>query len=150
MRTLAAVVLVLVLSTQSAGAQSLASQPVSAAEQKELFAARDAVWRAWFADDTAQLAKLLPDVVAAGSPAGWQSRPATLDEARQSKASGTRLLDVRFDSTSIRLRGSTAVLQSRYTLLLEQGGRRMTRGGIATEVFVKQGGRWVNPFWFLE
>jgi hypothetical protein len=42
------------------------------------------------------------------------------------------------------------MLRSRFVLIVEADGKRSTRSGIATEVFVKQGGRWVNPFWYLE
>lgn len=77
MRACAVLALMFSISTQAVRAQALASQPVNAADQKELFAAREAIWRAWFADDTAQLAKLLPSSVAAGSPGHWQSKSET-------------------------------------------------------------------------
>jgi hypothetical protein len=41
-------------------------------------------------------------------------------------------------------------MQSRYHLVLDQRGNRTMRSGIATELFVRERGRWVNPFWYLE
>lgn len=135
------------LSAQSA---SLTADSVDVGTRVQLEAARDAVWRAWFRADSSTLSKLLPAAVAAGSSGGWETRDSTLASARQFVDAGGHLVDIRFDSTNIRLRGSVAVLQSRYTLVLEQDGSRSTRHGIATEVFVRDRGRWTNPFWYLE
>jgi hypothetical protein len=96
------------------------------------------------------LSELLPAAVAAGSRAGWQSRDSTLAAARRFVQSQARLVAIHFDSTAIRLRGDVAVVQSRYTLVLEHAGSRSIRRGIATEVFVRARGRWTNPFWYLE
>jgi len=125
-------------------------EPVDSVTRAQVHAARDAIWRAWFAADTESLARLLPSAVAAGSRNGWESRDSTIAAARQFAAQQGRLVDIRFDSTSIRLRGSVAVVQSRYHLVLDQRGKRVTRTGVATEIFVRENGRWVNPFWYLE
>jgi len=135
------------LSAQSA---SLAGDAVDARTRVQLEDARNAVWRAWFAADSSTLSELLPTAVAAGSSGGWETRDSTLASARQFVAAGGHLVDIHFDSTNMRLKGNVAVLQSRYTLVLEQGGSRSTRHGIATEVFVRDRGRWTNPFWYLE
>lgn len=134
------------------GAQSaaLSADSVGAVTRAQLERARDGVWRAWFASDSAALSQLLPAAVAAGSPGDWESRQATLAAARRFVKGAGRLIDARFDSTHIRLRGDVAVLQSRYTLVLEQAGSRSTQRGIATEIFVREHGRWTNPFWYLE
>lgn len=112
--------------------------------------ARDAVWRAWFGADTAALAALLPSAVAAGSRNGWESRDATIAAARRFAAGGGRLVTLRFDSTSAVVRGDVVVVWSRYYLELEHGGARTAQSGRATEIFVFENGRWVNPFWYLE
>jgi uncharacterized protein DUF4440 len=135
------------LSAQSA---SLVADSVDVATRAQLEAARNAVWRAWFAADSSTLSKLLPAALAAGSSGGWENRESTLASARGFVDAGGQLVDIRFDSTNIRVRGNVAILQSRYTLVLEQGGTRSTRHGIATEVFVRDRGRWTNPFWYLE
>ncbi|HEU5479858.1 MAG TPA: nuclear transport factor 2 family protein [Candidatus Tumulicola sp.] len=125
---------------------------MDSATRAQLWAARDSVWRAWFAGDSASLSHLLPAAVAAGSGGGegWETRNATMAAARQFADGGGKLTALRFDSTSIRLRGNVAVMQSRYILTLEQRGERATRTGIATEVFVRTPGGWQNPFWYLE
>ena len=154
MRAFVLVSLTTVLASGSGRAQSAAlpSQSVDSATRAQLWAARDSVWRAWFAGDSLSLSHLLPNALAAGSAngGGWETREATMAAARQFAAGGGKLIALRFDSTSVRLRGSVAVMQSRYDLTLEQGGERVTRTGIATEVFVRTPGGWQNPFWYLE
>jgi hypothetical protein len=39
-----------------------------------VLAARDAIWRAWFAHDTAALRRLLPRSTTAGEGGGWETR----------------------------------------------------------------------------
>jgi hypothetical protein len=112
--------------------------------------ARDAVWRAWFAGDTARLRELIPTALAAGSRTDWETREASVASSLAFAAGGARLVELHFDSTSIRLRGSVAIVQSRYELVLETSGQRTARAGTATEIFVRRDGRWVNPFWYLE
>lgn len=71
--------------------------------------------------------------------------------ARQSALSGQRLVAIRFDSTRITLRDSVASMQARFEYALESPtGTRTTSKGTATEVFVREHGHWVNPFWYLE
>lgn len=128
----------------------VAEQSVDSSTRAQLWAARDSVWRAWFAGDSLSLSHLLTPAVAAGSGSGWETREATVAAARQYASGGGRLIGLRFDSTAIHLRGNVAVMQSRYVLTLHQGRGQVTRTGIATEVFVRSGGSWQNPFWYLE
>lgn len=71
-------------------------------------------------------------------------------EAHRFVRGGGRLVSLQFDSTSIDLRGNVAVVQSTYRLVLEEGGAPVSRSGRATEIFVRENGRWVNPFWYLQ
>ena len=129
----------------------LAAQRVDAQTRAELEQARDDIWRAWFAGDVSALERLIPASLAAGSPSGWDDRRAAIDGARQSAASGRRLVAIRFDSTTIRLQGKVAIMQARYVYVLQRpNGARDTTRGVATEVFVRENRRWVNPFWYLE
>ena len=129
----------------------VADHPVDAKVRAELETAREAVWRAWFAGDSAALTRLIPPALAAGSASGWEDRPASIANAQRSAAAGVRLLEIRFDSSTTTLKGHTAVMQARFTYVLEApGGQRRTVSGRATEVFVRQNDRWVNPFWYLE
>ena len=135
-----------------AGAQRTATRPdpVDEPTRRALIAARDAVWRAWFAGDTVALGRLSPSALAAGGRGGWETRDAAIASARSFAASGGRLVELRFDSTSIALRGAVAVLVARYHLVIATGSNRSNRDGTATEVFVRRGDGWVNPFWYLQ
>jgi len=114
-----------------------------------VLAARDAIWRAWFAHDTAALRRLLPRSTTAGEGGGWESREEIVAGSLQSAASGRRLVGIRFDDTRIHANGNVVVVFSNYTLDLEHEGRRNTVTGSASEVFVRTDGGWQNPFWYL-
>ena len=125
------------------------SDAIDDATRTAVLAARDAIWRAWFAHDTAGLRTLLPRSTTAGSGQGWQSRDEILAESRQSVSSGRKLVGLKFDDTRIHKNGNVAVVFSNYTLELEGQGRRNTVTGSASEVFVRVDGVWQNPFWYL-
>ena len=129
----------------------LSRQAIDTRTRAELESAREAVWRAWFAGDSASLERLIPAALAAGSPWMWEDRTATFQDARHSGASGRRLVDIHFDSTTITLYDDLALMHARFTYVLETpDGKRTTSTGIASEVFVREDGRWVNPFWYLK
>lgn len=128
--------------------EGLATQPVNASTRAELEKARETIWRAYFTGDSAQLQRLIPPALAAGSPSGWEERAATIARAA---ASDQRLAELHFDSTSITLRGNVAIMQARFIAVTEsREGNRTTHQGTVTEIFVRQDGRWVNPFWYLQ
>jgi hypothetical protein len=128
-----------------------AAQSPTTAQQ--LIAARDTVWHAWFANDTALLRRFLPASAAAAEGGGalrWSDRRAILDGARRSAASGARLAQLEFAGTQIDASGNSAMVRSRFRYVLQHGARADTSSGVAAEVFVREKGRWVNPFWQLE
>ena len=132
-------------------AHSSPEASVDVVTRAELEETREAVWRAFFAGDTVKLAALIPPALAAGDPFGCNSRAPTIAYAVQSAASGNRLVELLFDSTTITVHGSVAVMHAKYEYVLEdRSGRRRAWRGRATEVFVREGGRWVNPLWYLE
>jgi hypothetical protein len=122
---------------------------VDDATRTAVLAARDEIWRAWFANDTASLRRLLPRSSTAGGASGWETREEILAGAAGSKAAGRRLAGIRFDDTRIHRNGNVVVVLSTYTMDLEEGGRRNTVTGKASEVFVLADGVWQNPFWYL-
>jgi uncharacterized protein DUF4440 len=144
--------LLLVMVTPPTLAQQPTSDPVAPAVASALTSAREAVWRAWFAGDTIALARLVPSVVSAGSRRQpWESRAATFQGARAFASSGARLVDLRFDSTTIVLDRDVAVVRSRFAYTIEsQSHERNTFTGRAMEIFVKENERWLNPFWYLQ
>jgi ketosteroid isomerase-like protein len=120
-------------------------------DRKALLAAREAVWRAWFAGDTATLSTLLPPeliTIEAGSGA-FGTRASSVDGARRFAASGGKLARLVFPRTEIQSYGNTAIVYTTYEMDLVNGGETATQRGAATEVFVKQDGRWINTGWQL-
>jgi ketosteroid isomerase-like protein len=117
----------------------------------ELVAAREAIWRAWFAFDSAALERLLPERALALEPGGgeWPGRAEIIRSSAAFARGGGRLVSLAFPRTEFHVFGDVAVLYSRFTLETESGGRRSTQRGQATELFVRRGGVWQNPSWHL-
>ena len=128
---------------------STSSTTIDDATRSQVLAARDAIWRAWVANDTVALARLLPRSTTAGDERGWEGRDEIVAGSRRSVASGRRLVGLRFDDTRMHANGNVVVVFSSYTLELEEQGRRSTVTGSASEVFVHTDGAWRNPFWYL-
>jgi ketosteroid isomerase-like protein len=141
-----------------------ALHPDSAAEQyqvprtlpenmkKSLLAAREAVWRAFFAGDRGTLEKLLPEeLITLESHGGdWGNRKAVLEGSAGFAASGGKLTRLEFPKTEIQVYGYTAIVYSTYLYEIEQGGKRNQNTGRVTEVFVLHNGSWVNPSWHMD
>lgn len=119
---------------------------------RQLVAARDTVWRAWFHHDTALLRRFIPPAAATleGREPRWNSRREIMDGSRSFAESKQRFVDVLFQNTHISREGESALVQSNYAVITEANGKRDTTRGRATELFVKQAGTWVNPYWHLE
>ncbi len=132
------------------------SSPVRLPEpaRNNLLAAREAVWRAWFAGDTTQLTQLLPDdTIAINSEGGdqWPGRDAILESSKQFVASGSKLVRLEFPKTEIRAYGRTAIIYTNYLFETESvSGQRNISTGRATEVFVFRNGKWLNPGWHMD
>lgn len=123
---------------------------IDSAATAELLKARERIWRAWFASDSAELARLLPPAtVAVEGQDGWQDRAAIIASSKQFAGSGGKLVRIQFYDTEITSYGSLAIVHARYELELENSGQRNTMRGRATEIFVRRDGSWVNPFWHL-
>jgi hypothetical protein len=121
------------------------------AERKELLTAREAVWRTWFAGDVDGLTKLVPPELITIEPSSekFGTRASTLDGSRGFAASGAKLTGLAFPHTEMQAYGSTVVLYTTYELTIAAGGKATTEHGFATEVFVRQNGRWQNTGWQL-
>lgn len=120
-------------------------------EKKELFAAREAVWRAWFAGDTKQLTSLLPAelVTIEPSSAAFGTLESNLEGSRGFAAGGGKLTRLAFPTTEIQAYGATVILYTTYEMDLLVDGKTRTERGAATEVFVRRNGHWVNTGWQL-
>jgi ketosteroid isomerase-like protein len=123
-----------------------------AEELKALDAIRKDVWVNWFGGDTAALRRVLTPELVAISPDSphWQGLEATLAGSAGFKAGGGNLLSVTFDSTTVHRLGNVVVMFSHYALLLEHEAKRQTQKGRATEVFVRNQGKWAHTSWHLD
>ena len=132
---------------------ALGHRPDSATEHA-ILDARDAIWRAWFANDTAQLRQLVPEALAAGATEGsqqrWSDRAQAMNEARQFVSAGGTLTKLDFPQTEIHVMGDLAVVLSVYDVEVATHGTPHATRGHSTEIFVLRNGHWVNPFWHLE
>jgi hypothetical protein len=128
------------------------AQPLTANVERQVVSARDSVWHAWFANDTALLTHLLPSALVAGGGAPitqWNDLTAELRESRAFASSGARLERLSFAHTRITLEGNVAMVAADYKLLIRSANALDSMTGHAVELFVRQGDRWVNPFWLL-
>ena len=120
----------------------------------QLLEAREAVWRAYFTNDQAQLDKLVPadTIVLEGPPdRPFTRKPEILESARQAAERGHKLVRLEFPQTEVQVYGSTAIIYTTYSYELEApDGKRHTSAGRATEIFVRRDGAWVNPGWHME
>jgi hypothetical protein len=119
--------------------------------EASLLAAREAVWRDYFANRP-DLASALPDdfVAIEQGDSVWADRGRTLANARASAERGTKLVSLEFPRNRIERYGPVAVIHSRYRAVLEGREGRQTMAGQATEVFRWTGTRWVHPSWHLD
>jgi ketosteroid isomerase-like protein len=119
----------------------------------QLLEAREAVWRAYFTNDQAQLDKLVPadTIVLEGPPdRPFTRKPEILESARQAAERGHKLVRLEFPQTEVQAYGSTAIIYTTYSYELEApDGKRHTSAGRATEIFVRRDGAWVNPGWHM-
>ena len=130
------------------GAANCAAQ----SNDQELLKAREAVWRAWFANDTKTLEALVPPEtkVMSASEAKWKNQADILQSAAEFQASGGKLVRLEFPRTEIQHFGDVAVIWSQYIVETEEAGKRSVSSGRASEIFVWRAGRWVNPGWHTD
>lgn len=128
------------------------ARELAPAERAELLAAREAVWRAWFAGDEAALADLLPAEVLALDAGGepWAGRDEVLRRSRAFREAGGRLVRLAFPRTEVRAFGDVAVIFTEYAADLETAEGASAVAGRATELFTRRAGRWVNDGWHLD
>jgi len=120
--------------------------------RQRILAKRDAVWKAWFANDRATLEKLIPEeaiAINSGSKE-WSNRAAILASAKAFADSGTKLVKLEFPKTEIQAYGNTVLIYTTYVYETEKDGQRTTTSGRGTEMFVRRGDELVNVGWHLD
>ena len=120
--------------------------------RQRILTAREAVWKAFFANDRATLEKLIPEEAIAiddGSEQ-WSNRAAILAGAKYVADSGAKLVRLEFPKTEMQVYGNTIVIYTTYLYELEMNGKRETKSGRGTEIFVRRGNDLVNTGWHLD
>ena len=131
-----------------------ASNPTAVPPQmrQRILTAREAVWRAFFANDRTALEKLIPAEAIAiddGSEQ-WSNRDAIFAGAKYFADSGAKLVRLEFPKTEMQVYGNTVVLYTTYLYETEKGGKRDVKSGRGTEIFVRRGDNLVNVGWHLD
>jgi ketosteroid isomerase-like protein len=120
--------------------------------RQRILTAREAVWKAWFANDRAALEKLIPEEVIAinNGSEEWSDRAAVLEGAKRFAESGGKLLKLEFPKTEIQVYGNTVLVYTTYVYEIDMNGKRTTAKGRATEMFVRRGDELVNVGWHMD
>ena len=120
--------------------------------RKSLLDAREAVWRNWFANNAGPLAEAIPAEAIAIEPdsQSFKKRDELLAGSKSFAESGAKLARLEFPETEIQCYGRTAIVYSKFVLVIEHDGKQDTQSGRVTETFVFRGDKWVNPGWHMD
>ena len=135
--------LLVIASVVVLGWMSPAMRASGVIDQGNLKEVREAVWRAWFADDVPTLKKLVPAdaiVISAGEK-DWKHQAAIFESAAKFHADGGKLVRLAFPHTEEQHYGNVAILYTTYEVETEMKGKRSISSGRATEIFVMKDGR---------
>jgi ketosteroid isomerase-like protein len=136
--------------TQQYFQEQLAQLPPQA--KNALLAAREAVWRDFFANNRSRLEQAIPAETIAINPGQkeWDGREQVLAGAKSFAESGGKLTRLEFPRTDIQVYGNVALLYTKYLYETESGGKSESHAGRATEMFVNRDGKWVNVGWHMD
>jgi ketosteroid isomerase-like protein len=117
-----------------------------------LLKARESVWRAWFANDTKALEKLVPPdtIVISSGEEKWKNQAVIFQSAAEFQAAGGKLVRLEFPRTEIQRFGDVAIIWSQYLVETETKGKRSLSSGRVTEIFLRRHGQWINPGWHTD
>lgn len=112
-----------------------------------LIEAREAVWRAYYQGDSSALVRLLPEKMVAMN----EDRAEIIRNAKSYVKDGGKYLGITFTRDQFFVNGNTAIIWSHFDVRLTNAkGRPTPTSGTAIELFVLEGGRWINPHWHLD
>jgi ketosteroid isomerase-like protein len=118
-------------------------------DDRQLLQMREQVWRAWFANDTAALHKLVPPetIVMSGSEPNWQHQADVFQGSAEFQSEGGKLIRLEFPKTEVQHFGDVAIVWSNYLYEIETNGKHSISTGHSSEIFVLRDGQWTNPGW---
>lgn len=121
-------------------------------DRAELLKSREAVWRAWFANDAKMLEALVPPdtIVISSGEEKWKNQADILQSAAKFQAAGGKLIRLEFPRTEVQRFGDVAITYSQYLYETEVDGKRSLTSGRVTEIFVLRKGKWTNPGWHTD
>jgi ketosteroid isomerase-like protein len=130
------------------------SKPATVTPQirEQILAAREAVWKAYFANDRAALERLIPDEAIAidDGSSEWSNKAAILAGAKRFADSGRKLVRLEFPKTEMQIYGPAIIVYTTYICEIESNEKRATQSGRGTEIFVRRGNELVNAGWHLD
>src|SRR5215813_9979598 len=134
--------------------QEQMSKPTTVTPQirQQVLSAREAVWKAWFANDRSTLDKLIPEEAIAidkGSEE-WSNRAAIMAGAQSFANRGAKLVSLEFPKTEMQIYGPAIIVYTTYLYEIETNGKRTKQSGRGTEIFVRRGNELVNVGWHLD
>jgi len=120
--------------------------------REQILKAREAVWRAYFANDRAALNRLIPEEAIAidNGATEWSDRAKILAGAQDFAKNGGKLVWLEFPKTELQVYGNTVIVYTTYRCEIEMNGQRTTQSGRGTEFFVWRGNELVNTGWHLD
>ena len=121
-------------------------------ERGQILQVRESVWRAWFANDTKALQRLVPPdtIVISSDEVKWKNQADVLRTAAEFQAGGGKLVRLEFPRTEIQRFDDVAIIWTSYVVETKENGKRSVSSGRATEIFVRRDGQWVNPGWHTD
>ena len=128
------------------------SQPAKINDEtrREILEKREAVWRAFFANDRPALEKLVPAETIAIGDGNWSNQAEIFQQAKSFAESGAKLVKLEFPKTEIQAYGNTVIIYTTYLYETESNGKRTTTTGSGTEMFVWRDNELVNVGWHLD
>ena len=138
---------------KAAAKQQSTFAPVSPEMRKFILAEREKVWRAFFANDKAALAKYIPEEIITTGPGqrGFSNRAEVLESSEQFVKSGGKLVRLEFFDDLIQVYGTAIIIYNTYLYELENAqGKRTVTSGRATDMFVMRDNTLVNVGWHLD
>lgn len=138
---------------KAAAKQQSTFAPVSPEMRKFILAEREKVWRAFFANDKAALAKYIPEEIITMSPGqkGFNNRAQVLESSEQFARRGARLVRLEFSDDLIQVYGAAIIIYNNYLYETEEAdGKKTITSGRATDMFVMRDNTLVNVGWHLD